>query len=343
MLALTSVDSDQSVLAETFGASTLSACELCPRHCKADRLSGDYGICGADSFVEIGRAALHFWEEPPLSGESGSGTIFFTHCPLHCVYCQNASLASGLVGRRISINRLAEICLELQDQAALNINCVTPTHYTPQIILAIKKARDQGLELPVIWNTSGYEALPTIQVLKNTVDVYLTDFKYTSPDLAQAYSQAPDYPTVAAQALAAMVNQVGEPRFDRYQNQERMARGVIVRHLILPGALEDSKRVVAYLAAEYGSAIRVSLMNQYTPLLEDLRSQGDKRATEILERFPVLAHTVSNEDYERLLDYADTLGLEDYYWQEGGAVSESFIPDFDLTGVLKAQSHPVSQ
>ena len=281
------------------------------------------GVCGASARVRIARAALHFWEEPCISGESGSGTVFFSYCPLRCVYCQNRDIAIGDAGTEVSVRRLARIYLELAAQGARNVNLVTPTHYAPAVVESVALARTAGLELPVVYNTSGYETVEAIGLLAGTVDVYLTDFKYADAQTARRYSNAPDYPEVALAALDAMVAQVGHPVFEEAPDGDeppRIMRGVVVRHLLLPGHLEESKRVVRLLHERYGDTVLLSLMNQYTPLRH-------------FERYPELNETVPAGDYEALLDYADELGIEDYYWQEGGADSESFIPPFDQTGV----------
>ena len=309
-------------------------CELCPRKCGANRAAGEQGYCGADDTLVVARAALHFWEEPPISGEAGSGTVFFSHCPLRCIYCQNAPIAQGIAGTPITEERLVDICLELQNQGALNINFVTPTHYTLQIKEAVQKARMRGLTLPVVWNTSGYETVETVQLLSETVDVYLTDFKYADAHLAGAYSNAPDYPTVALRALDAMVAQLGRPQFDEYQGQQRLVRGVVVRHLLLPGAEQNSRDVLKLLHERYGENILLSIMNQYTSLLASDAQAGSTAAQKALVRFPELSQTVPDQTYEAVLDYADELGIENYFWQEGEANTESFIPPFDLTGVL---------
>lgn len=281
------------------------------------------GVCGASARVRIARAALHFWEEPCISGESGSGTVFFSYCPLRCVYCQNRDIAIGDAGTEVSVRRLARIYLELAAQGARNVNLVTPTHYAPAVVESVALARTAGLELPVVYNTSGYETVEAIGLLAGTVDVYLTDFKYADAQTARRYSNAPDYPEVALAALDAMVAQVGHPVFEEASDGDeppRILRGVVVRHLLLPGRLEESKRVVRLLYERYGDTVLLSLMNQYTPLRH-------------FERYPELNETVPAGDYESLLDYADELGIEEYYWQEGGADSESFIPPFDQTGV----------
>lgn len=300
-----------------------SPCNLCPRLCGARRDGGQRGACGAAEDVVVARAALHYWEEPVLSGAAGSGAVFFAHCPLRCVYCQNAAIAAGDAGRSVSIGRLSEICLELQGQGALNVNFVTPTHYSLAIVDAVAGARGRGLRIPVVWNTSGYERAEAVRALRGTVDVWLADFKYADGALAQRYSHAEDYPQVALKALDAMVDAAGRPSFDEVGGQPRMTRGVIVRHLALPGALEDSKRALALLFARYGNAVLYSIMNQYTPVM----------GPSALARFPELAARVPDGEYEELLYFADALGMEDYFWQEGPAAEESFIPAWDLTGV----------
>ena len=263
------------------------------------------------------------WEEPPLSGCRGSGALFFTHCPLHCVFCQNRVISDGEAGRPVSIERLAEICLELQRQGALNINCVTPTHYSLAIVEALSAARDSGLELPVVWNTSGYERAEIIRWLADTVDVYLDDFKYISSELSKRYSHAEDYAEVALSALDTMLDTVGTPRYDEVDGEPRLLKGVVVRHLMLPHALEDSKHVLSTLFERYGNDVLYSIMNQYTPVMSDQQ----------LKRYPELASRVPDEDYDRLLDFADSLGMDEYFWQEGPAALESFIPAWDGSGV----------
>ena len=309
---------------------SLAPCNVCPRMCGANRLAGERGVCGAADTVVVARAALHFWEEPVLSGERGSGAVFFANCPLRCVYCQNAPIAAGQAGVAVTVERLASICLELQDKGALNVNFVTPTHYSLQIREALACARERGLAIPVVWNTSGYERTETVRALAGTVDVYLDDFKYADAALAARYSHAADYPQVALAALDEMVAQVGAPAFDEVDGELRMTRGVIVRHLLLPGALAQSKEVLETLYTRYGDAVCYSIMNQYTPVI----AQSDS-ASGVAARFPELCERVPAEDYEALLDFADSLGMEDYFWQEGLAAEESFIPAWDLEGVLE--------
>lgn len=229
-------------------------------------------MCGEGDEVRLARAALHFWEEPPISGESGSGTVFFSGCPLRCVYCQNKDIARGEIGRAVSVERLARIFLEQQERGALNINLVTPTHFASQIKAALDLARSEGfsnrpLALPIVYNTSGYELPEAIEALEGYVDVFLTDFKYASSELAQRYSAAPDYPRIASCALDAIFELVGPLHYDENERgEERLVRGVVVRHLLLPGHLEDSKRVMELLAAKpYRDDMIVSIMNQFTP------------------------------------------------------------------------------
>ena len=308
-------------------------CLLCPRMCGVDRHAGERGVCGEGGQVRLARAALHHWEEPPVSGNAGSGTVFFSGCPLRCAYCQNASVAAGEVGRTVSVERLAEIFLEQQQRGALNINLVTPTHFIPQIVRALDLAKERGLVLPVVYNTSGYERPESLHELDGYVDVYLTDFKYASSELAARYSAAPDYPQVASRALDVMFAQVGaytlgpDPRpgaiAQRCGKEDGiLQRGVVVRHLLLPGQLRDSFAVMRHLVSKpYHGHVCVSLMSQYTPM------PGVGCA------YPELAQQVEREDYDALVDYALALGLENSFMQEGAAAQESFIPQFDYEGV----------
>lgn len=297
----------------------MAGCMLCPRECGADREKGERGFCGETDRIRAARAALHMWEEPCISGKEGSGTVFFSGCTMRCVYCQNQTLSSGETGAVVSVERLAEIFLELQEKKANNINLVTPVHFAPWISRAIRRAKDQGLAIPVICNTGGYEKAETIRQMEGLIDIYLSDFKYMDPELASRYSAAVDYPRTASDALAEMVRQTGSPRFDA---RGIMQRGVIVRHLLLPGCLMDSKRIVAYLYRTYGNQIYLSLMNQYTPV-----DSLDR------ERYPELSRRVRRKSYERLVDYAIRLGVEQAFIQEGETAKESFIPPFTLEGI----------
>ena len=292
-------------------------CMLCPRECNADRKNGEKGICGVTGFGVFGaRAALHMWEEPCISGEHGSGTVFFSGCPLRCVYCQNHEIANASQGSEISKERLAEIFLELQGKKAENINLVTPTHYTPEIIWAVKKAKEQGLHIPVVYNCSGYEKVETLKLLDGIVDIYLTDFKYIDKEMAKRYSRAEDYPRIAKEALAEMVRQCGSAEF---LENGMMRRGVIVRHLLLPGYVDNAKRIVKYVYETYGDAVFLSLMNQYTPLPH-------------VKAYPEINRRVTEEEYDALVDYAIELGVENGFIQEGETAEESFIPAFDNEG-----------
>ncbi len=290
---------------------------MCPRKCGADRANGHRGYCGADNKIYCARAALHYWEEPCISGKSGSGTVFFCGCPLRCVYCQNYDIANMQRGKSISLERLSEIFLNLQEKGALNINLVTPTHYSLDIIEAVGKARKRGLTIPIVYNCSGYENTETLKALEETVDIYLTDIKYMDPMLAKKYSNAEDYPYIAKKALAEMVRQQGKAVFD---SSGIMQKGVIVRHLLLPTQLENAKAVVEHIYKNYGNSVYISLMNQYTPV---------RKFTDITE----LNSKVSEKEYAALVDHAISLGVENGFIQEGDTAEESFIPNFDGKGL----------
>ena len=302
--------------------ATPMSCELCPRCCHANRANGTAGACGASNELKVARAALHMWEEPPVSGESGSGTIFFSGCPLKCVYCQNHEISTGNFGLKITPERLVEIMLELQDEGANNINLVTATHYAHLLPRAVSEARSRGLSVPIVYNTSGYERVEAVRELGNIVDVWLTDFKYASDTLAGKLSRVPDYPEVAAAALAEMCAQIERRGGELTDGDGLIKRSIIVRHLVLPGHADDSLRVLDAIWNIAGDA-PISVMNQYTPNAQ-MREQGGE-----------LARAITEEEYERVLDHADNLGFTTMFWQEGGAVDESFTPTFDTTGVLK--------
>ena len=304
-------------------------CKLCPRGCgvkRGDEAAGEgRGFCKMGEAPVLARAALHFDEEPCISGSRGSGAVFFSGCPLRCCFCQNAVIAADQVGKEISPGRLEEIFFELRDQGALNINLVTPTHYAPLIAYVAAHARKNGFDLPFVWNTSGYETVEALHAIAPVADVFLADFKYAHSELARTFSYAVDYPEVALDALDAMVEITGEPQFDEYHGQFRMTRGVVVRHLLLPGHVPESCAAVELLYKRYGEKVLLSLMNQYTPVLDVSSAAAQK--------YPELLRAPSSKEYEQLLDFADSLGIEDYFWQEGGAIDESFIPAFDFTGV----------
>ena len=308
---------------ELLSPASLSRCGLCPRRCGADRAHGGTGACGAGSTLKLARAALHFWEEPPISGEAGSGTVFFSGCPLKCVYCQNHEISTGGFGLEVPPGRLVEIMLELQDQGALNINLVTATHWAHLLPDAIGEARRRGLTVPIVYNTSGYERVEAVRDLGGLVDVWLTDFKYASDSLGRALSHVPDYPAVAARALAEMKARIDGRGGVRFDGEGIMQQGIIVRHLVLPGHAGDSCAVLDRIWETAGD-VPISVMNQYTPNAR-MRAEGGE-----------LTRAVTDEEYERVLDHADALGFTTMYWQEGGAVDESFTPAFDTTGVLSA-------
>lgn len=295
----------------------MKACSLCPRECHVDRTIGRKGYCGMTEEIVVARAALHLWEEPCISGEEGSGTVFFSGCSLGCVYCQNYNIAHGLAGKKITTDRLAEIFLELQEKKANNINLVTPSHYVPQIIDSIQIARSGGLKLPIVYNCSGYEKVETLQGLEGYIDIYLPDMKYKNPEPAERYSRCRDYFEFASKALQEMVRQTGHAEFDE---RGIMKKGVIVRHLTLPGYLQDSKDIIKYLYETYQDQIYISIMNQYTPL---------QTVSEYLE----LNRRITQEEYEELVDYAIDLGVENGFIQEGETASDSFIPEFNEEGV----------
>lgn len=295
----------------------MSGCTLCPRSCGADRENGEKGYCRMTAKIRAARAALHMWEEPCICGAGGSGTVFFSGCTLRCVFCQNSQIAAGNTGKVISEERLSEIFLELQDKGADNINLVTPSHYVPQIITAVKRARERGLLLPVVYNTGGYESVETLKMLEGIVDIYLPDMKYVSREASFKYSNASDYFDAASKALEEMFRQVGSPVFDE---KGLMTRGMIVRHLILPGLAKDSKAVIKYLYETFGDNIYISIMNQYTPLPQ-------------VEKYPELNRKVTRREYDEVVDYAIELGVVNGYIQEGDTASESFIPSFDCEGI----------
>ena len=305
--------------------ASLSHCELCPRRCGVNRAAGARGVCGADDSLKIARAALHYWEEPPISGERGSGTIFFSACPLKCVYCQNHEISTGGFGIEVAPGRLVEIMLELQEQGAHNINLVTATHYAHLLPTAIGEARRRGLSIPIVYNTSGYEREEAVAELADLVDVWLVDYKYADADLGRALSHVVDYPETAARALSRMCAAVAAHGGELVDADGMMRRGVIVRHLVLPGHADDSCRVLDRIWDVAGD-VPISVMNQYTPN-ERMRASGGE-----------LSRAVTEDEYEFVLDHADDVGFTQMFWQEGGAVDESFTPAFDTTGVLRAAS-----
>ena len=294
-----------------------TACRLCPRNCGVDRTK-KVGFCGETAELRIARAALHFWEEPCISGKNGSGTVFFVGCNLRCCYCQNSVISTGNAGKIVSVERLCEIFFELEKKGAENINLVTPTHFVLGIVEALKLAKKRGLNLPIVYNCGGYESVETLKLLDGLVDVYLPDFKYYDERFAIKYSSAPNYKEVAEAAVCEMVRQVGKPQFNE---NGMMVKGVIVRHLCLPTLTDDSKRVLKFLHRTFENDIYISIMSQYTPT--DFCSCGE------------LKKPLDREDYEEILEYCENIGIEQGFTQEEGCEKESFIPNFDLTGVNK--------
>lgn len=307
-------------------------CCLCPRQCAVDRAMGQRGVCGMTDQLKVARCALHFWEEPPISGEQGSGAIFFSGCPMGCLFCQNHEISSGGFGLEVTPERLAAMMLELQGQGALNINLVTALHFAPTVATAIQQAREAGLTLPILCNSSGYERPELIGELAPYIDIWLPDFKYASSHLAKRFSAAPDYPQVAQESLKAIHWAVMAKGGRRLRPDGSMTQGIVVRHLVMPGHAADSCAVLDQVWEICGNDCDLSVMNQYTPN-ESCRARGDE-----------LARTVSDAEYEQVLDHADDLGFERLWWQQGGTVSESFVPAFDTTGVagpeLEAPSGP---
>ncbi len=315
----------------------MKSCDLCRRHCRVDRTMGQRGFCAQSDILRAARAALHEWEEPCISGKTGSGAVFFSGCSMGCVFCQNREIALGKQGKEIGIERLSEIFLILQDQGAVNINLVTPTHFVPQIVYALEQAKKNGMNLPVVYNTGNYETLETLRMLDGLVDVYLPDLKYCDPEVSYRYARTRDYFEAACENLNEMVRQVGAPVFmdengkvidageveeDAVEASEEglMKKGVLVRHLLLPGQTEDSMKILQYLHDTFGEKIWISLMNQYTPV--------GKPA------YPELGRKLTEREYDLVVDHAIELGMTNVFIQEGDVAEESFIPSFDFTGLL---------
>ena len=290
----------------------MSKCYLCPRNCGVERDKGEVGYCGVLYDMVIARYSLHLWEEPCLCGEVGSGTIFFSYCNLGCCFCQNYEISTLHKGRVVSVEEFSDICLELQDKGAININLVTGCMYVPLIVKGLKLAKERGLKIPVVYNTSSYENVSTIRMLDGLVDIYLPDLKYYSNEYGVKYSNCSNYFEYAKDAIKEMYRQVGKARIGK---DGIMKRGMIVRHLLIPGLSDDSKRVIKYLYDEYGNNIYISIMNQYTPMRKSVYKELDR--------------VISDREYDEIIDYAYDLGVRKAFVQEGGTQSESFVPDFD--------------
>ena len=292
-------------------------CLLCPRKCGINRRTGQTGVCGVSSEIKVARAALHYWEEPCISGKKGSGAVFFSGCSLHCVFCQNREISDGKAGKVINKERLSDIFIELVDKGANNINLVTPGQYIPDIVCAVNDAKSRGMKLPIIYNTSGYENVTELKQLEGIVDVYLPDFKYMDSTLSAMYSRAKDYPSVAKQALSEMVRQQPDVVIDDATGL--IQKGVIVRQLLLPGHVNDAKAVLKYLYDTYHDHVYISMMSQFTPIA--------------LKDYPEINRTVTKREYERLVNYALEIGITNAFIQEGDVAKDSFIPAFDCEGV----------
>lgn len=294
----------------------LKNCHLCPRNCNINRYK-EKGFCQANAKIKVALAKPFFYEEPPISGTNGSGAIFFSGCNLRCCFCQNSQISKKNIGQEITIKRLAEIMLELQEQKVHNINLVTPTMYIPQIAKAIKKAKKMGLTIPIIYNSSAFEYPDAIKVLDGLIDVYLPDMKYYSDQYAIKYSNAPNYFNIAKESIKEMHRQVGSCMFDQ---NGLITKGVIVRHLMLPSLIEDTKIILKYLYNEYHDDIFISIMNQYTPMGNVPKE---------------LKYPIKETNYNKIINYALDLGIQNAFCQIGETAKESFIPNFNLDGIKK--------
>ena len=293
----------------------LKKCMLCPRNCAVNRYE-NVGVCGAGAKIKVAYYSLHEWEEPIISGDTGSGTVFFSHCNLKCLFCQNKKISVLGYGKEISSERLKEIFLELQSKGAHNINLVTPTHFVPQIVEVLSHIKGRELKVPVVYNTSSYENVDTIRLLDGIVDVYLADLKYFSNDLSIKYSKVRDYFEKASQAILEMYEQVGNPVIE----DNLLKRGIIVRILVLPGHVDDAKKMLEYLWNTYGDNIYISIMNQYTPIDNCLPYDN-------------LNRKLFDEEYDEVIDFACDLGITNAFVQDGETAVESFIPNFDCSFV----------
>ncbi len=292
-----------------------SSCKLCPRLCGVDRMKA-VGVCGMRDKPALARAALHFWEEPCISGKRGSGAVFFSGCSLRCVYCQNRHIAIGEISREVDSKRLCEIYFELREKGANNINLVSASHFLPHVVDSITEAKKQGIDLPFVYNTSGYERVESLKRLDGLIDIYLPDYKYAVTADAKRYSACPDYPEVALKAIDEMLCQQPCAVIE----QGIMKKGVIIRHMMLPGKIIASKMAIKRLYDRYGDSVYLSLMSQYTPLPH-------------VADYPEIDRRLTEAEYNSLIDYAVELGITKAFTQTGEAASESFIPEFDYEGV----------
>jgi putative pyruvate formate lyase activating enzyme len=290
----------------------LAKCEICPFRCKVNRLSGQVGRCGCGDKIRVAKYQLHYFEEPCISGKSGSGTVFFSNCNFKCIFCQNYKISQEGKGNEVTIEELANIFLKLQQEGANNINLVTPTMYTYQIIEAIKIARMKGLNLPIIYNSNGYENVETLRDLRGYVDVYLPDLKYYADELAIKYSKAPNYFKIATKAILEMIKQVGRPEFDE---NGMIKKGVIIRHLVLPGHIQNSKHILKWLKENVEGNAYVSVMAQYFPTYK-------AKEDEYLNR------KLTRKEYSEIEQYLYLLDIQNGYMQELGKHEEEYVPDF---------------
>lgn len=289
----------------------LKSCMLCPHKCGIDRYKS-VGVCGASNKLKVAYYSLHEWEEPVISGDKGSGTIFFSNCNMKCIYCQNKKISTGGYGKVITNKRLGEIMLELQERGAHNINLVTPTHYVPQIASVLHKIKDKELNIPVVYNTSSYENVGTIMMMNGLVDVYLADLKYYDDNLSLNYSHCKNYFEIATMAIDEMYRQVGKFVLD---DNGIMKKGLIIRVLVLPGHVDDAKKIIEYVYKTYGDDVLISIMSQYTPVNHCIYNNLNRKLTK--------------DEYDEIIDYALDLGITRAFMQEGEAAEESFIPNFD--------------
>lgn len=291
-------------------------CNMCPRECNVDRSDGRIGYCGESAQIRVARTSLHQWEEPCITGEHGSGTVFFSGCSLKCIFCQNHNIADSSVGQAFTTEQLADAFLRLQEKKASNINLVTAGHFVEQLVPVITLAKERGLIIPIVYNSSAYETVESLQMLEGLIDVYLPDCKFYSEEISRNYAKAGDYFEIASKAIGEMVRQAGGPVFD--ERNGNMIRGVIVRHLVLPGHTKDSMDILKYLHDTYKNQIYVSIMNQYTPVMQQ-------------DKYPNLNRRVTGREYGKVVDYAISLGIENAFIQEGHTAQESFIPKFDCS------------